>query len=444
MLKRIRKWLNRRSYDAETIDALLTGRAYETATITKEQALNIPAVYTAIDFIGSTVASLPVKLYKTGGNTIKEVTDDYRLDLLNKETGDLLDSVQFKKAVIKDMLLDGAGYAYIDKNRNRITGLYYVDSQLVNVMEGVDKVKKSVKITIEANEYRDFEIFRITKDTKNGVTGRGLLLNNPVLLNAMYNSLKYENTAVSSGTKRGFLKSKYKLENKMLESLKSAWRKLYSTDVNNSPDVMVLNEGITFEPASSTATENQLNESKQTNTKLVYELFGLSESLFDGTKGNRDAYINNIKTGVLPIVEAFNTALNKFLLLEKEKGSYFFMLDTSSILQSSIVDRYSAYNTALEGGWMQVDEVRRMENLSPLDMDFVKMSLGNIFYYPKDKKIYTPNTNQLAEMNASDSESLSEPNTEGDNATDDKTIADTQNNAENGSEAVKEVNKDEN
>lgn len=406
-------WFNKRKETTdEGLDTLLRGGNYINETITKEEALNIPSVYTSVEFIGSTIASLPIKMYKNTNGDISEVTDDYRLKLLNNETGDLLDSAQFKKALVKDMLLDGAAYAYIDRKKNKINGLYYVEHANVSVMEGVDKIKKSVKIRINGTEVRDYEVFRITRDTKNGVTGRGLLKSNPVLLNAMYNSLKYENNAVKVGTKRGFLKSKYKLEPTMLEQLKQAWRRLYSTDSVYNTDVMVLNEGISFESASTTATENQLNESKQTNSKLVYELFGLSESLFDGTKGNRDTYINNIKTGVLPIVEALNTALNKFLLLEKEKETYFFKVDTTSVLRSSINDRYTAYNTAIDGGWMTTDEVRRLENLSPLGMDFVKMSLGNILYYPSQNKVYTPNTNQLASINESTTTDNSETATD--------------------------------
>ena len=84
----------------------------------------------------------------------------------------------------------------------------------------------------------------------------------------MYNALKYENTAVASGTKRGFLKSARRLEKQMLDELKAAWRKLTSTDSENN-DVLVLNEGISFEPTQSTATETQLNDLKKTNNELV-------------------------------------------------------------------------------------------------------------------------------------------------------------------------------
>lgn len=387
--------------DATTSDfeAVLTGRTYSTSHITKTDALNIPAVATAVDFIASTVASLPVKLYKRVDGTVEEVENDYRLKFLNDDTGDLLDAVQFKKALITDMLLRGAGYAYIDKQGNSITGLYYVDERNVQVIEGVDKIFKTVKTYIDGKEYEDFDLLRVTRGSLNGVTGVGVLEQNPLLFNTMFNALKYENTAISSGTKRGFLKSARRLDKEMLEGLKKAWRKLYSTDVNNSPDVMILNEGISFEPASSTATENQLNESKRTNSELVYNLFGLSYALFsgNGTYAN-EIYVNCIKTGVLPVVASLNAALNKFILLEKEKQNLFFAIDVSSVLKASIEERYRGYEIAVKNGWLQVDEVRKLENMKPLGLDFVKLGLADVLYNPVTKAVYAVNTNATHEL----------------------------------------------
>ena len=86
-------------------------------------------------------------------------------------------------------------------------------------------------------------------------------------------------------------------------------------------------------------------------------------------------------------------AFNKFLLLEREKKEYFFLFDTSSILKMTMLERYQGYEIALKNGWLQVDEVRKMENMPPLGLDFVKLGLGDVLYDPKDKQIYALNTN---------------------------------------------------
>lgn len=380
-------------YTEAEIASILSGQVFH-SRIAKDKAMNIPAVGTAVNFIAGTIAGLPIRLYRKDGDNVTEVLDDYRLKLLNDDTNDLLDAEQFKKAIISDMLLDGAGYAYIDKRGNTIVGLYYVERQYVNIVLGADRVKKSVDIWLNGVKCREFDLFRVTRDTVDGITGTGILDSHSLLFSTMYNALKYENTSVSTGSKRGFLKASRRLDKEMMDELKSAWRKLTSTDSEDNSNVLVLNEGISFESASSTATETQLNELKKTNSDLVYNIFGLNASLFNTSSTDVDGiYLNSIKTGVLPIVEAFNTAINKFLLLESEKGSYFFAVDTSEILKGNIKDRYIAYDVAIKSGWLQVDEVRKIERKSPIGFDYIKLSLADVFYNPKTKDIFVPNTN---------------------------------------------------
>lgn len=380
-------------YTEAEIASILSGQVFR-SRIAKDEAMNIPAVGTAVNFIAGTIAGLPIRLYRKDGDNVTEVLDDYRLKLLNDDTNDLLDAEQFKKAIISDMLLDGAGYAYIDKRGNTIVGLYYVERQYVNIVLGADRVKKSVDIWLNGVKCREFDLFRVTRDTVDGITGTGILDSHSLLFSTMYNALKYENTSVSTGSKRGFLKASRRLDKEMMDELKSAWRKLTSTDSEDNSNVLVLNEGISFESASSTATETQLNELKKTNSDLVYNIFGLNASLFNTSSTDVDGiYLNSIKTGVLPIVEAFNTAINKFLLLESEKGSYFFAVDTSEILKGNIKDRYTAYDVAIKSGWLQVDEVRKIERKSPIGFDYIKLSLADVFYNPKTKGIFVPNTN---------------------------------------------------
>ena len=61
-------------------------------TITREQALTLPAVSGAVNLISNMIASMPVKLYKYKQGKIETVEDDTRVKLLNGDTGDTLDA----------------------------------------------------------------------------------------------------------------------------------------------------------------------------------------------------------------------------------------------------------------------------------------------------------------------------------------------------------------
>ena len=275
--------------------------------VTKEDALNIPALAACVDLISDTVASLPIKLYKESNQSVEEIKDN-RVVLLNDETKDTLDGFQFKKALITDYLLEGAGYAYINRKRNEVASLHYVPKQDVTVMAGMGKIFKSYDITVDSKTYRDFEFLKLARKTVDGVTGKGIVDEHNKLLSVVYNTLIYEELLVKTGgNKKGFLKAQNRLSPEAITELKTAWARLYQ---NNSENVVVLNNGLEFEEASSTSVEMQLNENKRTNADEIYKIFKLNGNTLDE---------NSIKSAIMPILKAFETALNKDLLLPSEK-----------------------------------------------------------------------------------------------------------------------------
>lgn len=378
----------------KSLDLTLRNGFSEVA-ITKKEALNIPAVAASVDFIAGTLASIPIKLYRKNlqnGNK-EEVTDDYRLGLLNSETGDLLDAYQMKKSMVSDYLLDGRGYVYIKwLSNNTIASLHYIDDRQVSVLKNEDPIFKKADFIVTGRVLEESSMLRICKDTTDGVTGVGVIDKHSTLLKSMYNSLKYESKSLATGTKKGFLKSSSRLQEPQVKELKEAYRQLFRDDTS---DTMILNGGISFEGVSATAAELQQNENKVTNTSDVYSIFGINDDLFTVSSSSKDAYINSIKTAVFPVIAALEAAFNRFLLLDNEKNSMFFAFDTKAIMKGDILNRYKAYEIATKEGFMTVDEVRKEENYAPIGLDKIKLSLGTVFYDPETAEIFNINTNSI-------------------------------------------------
>ena len=104
---------------------------------------------------------------------------------------------------------------------------------------------------------------------------------------------------------------------------------------------------------------------------------------------------------IYPIVKAFETALNRDLLLEKEKKNYFFEFDVKEIVKANLQERYNAYKTAKETGFMTLNEIRRAENMNYVEgLDVVNVGLGAVLYDTNTHKYYTPNTDTQADLNA--------------------------------------------
>ena len=68
------------------------------------------------------------------------------------------------------------------------------------------------------------------------------------------------------------------------------------------------------------------------------------------------------------------------------------------MLKGDIKERFEAYKTAIDANFMQIDEVRFMEDMPALGLDWIKLGLDSVLYDVKTGKIYTPNTNQTSDL----------------------------------------------
>lgn len=396
-------WLKRekRSTENDVIADVLNGLSplVNGKTISRKQAMSIPVVTKSVNWIASAIASLPIKMYRRTDKGYIEIYDDYRLPLLNNYSGNCMTANDLKRQVIIDLLLDGNGYAYISKRGNIIEKLSYIPTNKLTYTESVDNIDKIVNVWVDGKQVQDYNVFRLVNNTKNGMSGVGFISDCQDLLSTILSSLQYENNSISSGVRRGFLKSKSKLDKDKMDELKQAWKRLTSP---SQSDVLVLNAGIEFEDASNTATESQLSQNKTINMHQVLAYFGLPTNFFEGT--NSDAYLTAVRIAVIPIVKQLANALNNYLLLESEKQDLKFDIDTSEILRINANERYNAYQTGLNSGILTIDEVRRMENLPVLDMQYLKLGLGDVLYNIKDGKIFVPNTGAIVDPNNNDVE----------------------------------------
>jgi HK97 family phage portal protein len=385
-------------------DDLLLQAIMGNATVTREMALSIPAVSAAVDFISATIASMPIRLYRVEDGNVEEQKDDIRVRLLNDETGDTLNAWQMRKAMVADYLLGKGGYAYIQKHRNRVTGLFYVNDTSIGIEVNVDPIHKSFTIRVGDKRYEPYEFIKLLRNTKDGASGKGLTSEVATVIDAAAATIRYQlSTAKSGGSKKGFLKANKKLGQPEIDTLKAAWRRLYA---DGTESMVVLNNGLDFVEASTSSAEMQLNENKRTLTEEIDNIFHLSSD-----------FNQTFKTALMPIIKAFETELNRVLLLEKEKKSMYFTFDSSEVTRATARERYEAYQVAKNTGFLTVNEIRRMENLSDIEgMDVINVGLSAVLYDIHSKTYYNPNSGTTGSTSGGVEGSITDTEEEGGDA----------------------------
>ena len=361
--------------------------------VTREKALQVPTVAGGIDLIANIVAGTPVKLYRDNGGKAEEIKDDPRIRILNDEPGDTLNANEFWRAMVRDYYLGKGGYAYIQKERGKIRGLYYVEEQQIAIQKNSDPIFKDYDILVNGARYRPFDFFKILRNTKDGAEGTPITKESEKLIETAYESLCFELYLVKKGgNKKGFLKSEKKIDPEAMATLREGFKNLYS---NNSDNVVVLNNGIDFKESSNTSVEMQLNENKVANANEFSKIFHISAGAMGGNAGEADI-ASLARLAAIPLMSQIQCALNRDILLEKEKGKLYFAFDTKELLKGDMQSRFTAYKTALDANFMQIDEVRYQEDMEPLGLSWIKLGLQDVLYDPKTRKIYTPNTNQTS------------------------------------------------
>ncbi|MCR5165595.1 MAG: phage portal protein [Oscillospiraceae bacterium] len=334
---------------AVTLEQLLGGNE----TLTVKIAMQVPAVAYCVEMIASAAAMLPVKLYirKSDGET-EEITDDPRITLLNGQTGDTMNADNMRRVWVRDFLLTGSAFAYIETRYGMPCALKYIPSGAVCVMSSdTDYIHKHFSYIVTGKEIFPHQMLKILRNSDGFGRGRGIVGESPLIMDTMYQLLKFQkNQVLKGGNKRGFLKSDAPVRKEVKDDIEEKWRQLNSND-DSAERIMFLNGNIDFKEMSSTAVEMQLNENVQTNDAEIMRLFGTADGILSP---------ETVKNAVMPVLDVFEAAFDSDLLLESEKADHYFAFDTKELTRGDISTRYSAYATALQNNFMQLDEVRAL------------------------------------------------------------------------------------
>lgn len=377
------------------IDEALLRSLLECEEMSRKKAMAIPSFGSSVDMVSGIVASIPIRLYRREGGRVEEVTDDPRVELLNGDTGDTLTATEMKKAMVEDYLVGKGGFAYINRSRNKVKSLHYVKCDDIQALENANPIFKECRYQVYGKIYEPWQFVRLLRSTKDGRTGESLIKQNGESLAVAYSTMKYEQTLVKrGGNKRGFVKSDRKLSEQAFSALKNAWKNFYQDSEEN---VIILNDGVSFQEASDTSVEMQLNENKETNANDIYAMFKMSPRIVRGgaDENDRDNYT---RYGLMPLLAEFKAAINRSLLLETEKTNMFFDFDLGEFTKANMKDRWAAWANAKRNGLVMPDEFRTSENMPPLGINYVNMGLQDVLMNPEDDTVIVPNMGTVIDL----------------------------------------------
>ena len=374
--------------------------------ISEEDALSISSVVAATDLISSTIARLPIQIYKKGTKGEQVILDeDRRYKILNKEPNNNMSGINLKKRIVMDYLLHGNSYLIPEWNRNEIVALYHVPPKNVNIKKYARKGTEYIidgKIGIQGIDgtyVKDFdpdELVIILKNSDDGLQSKGVLDLNSELLELALRQQRYSSSILENGSlPLAVLQVPTKLTEKAMNNIKNSWVRNYQGG-NNAGKTVVLEEGVEYKPVSLNPNELDLTSGKKDTMSDIARLFNIPESMInaDANKynSNEQNNIHLLQYTLSPIISVIETAFERSLLLEDEKNNgYRIQIDTSSILATTEAEKIKSTNEALKGGIISINEARRRHGYRVIDDDYMMWSLGAVFYNKESGRMTIPN-----------------------------------------------------
>ena len=384
------------------LNGVITGTSSD--RYTAEQVLTIPVANACLAIIVNSIKDLPIELYeRIDEKTVKSLTDDYRIRLLNDQPNTVSTGVDFKARMIRDIVLHGNAYVEIEKDGNKIESLWNLDPRLVAISTLTDPVKPYIikdiviRITGSSVPLKIDEVMIAVADSDDlGLSGNGVIAYGDKIIELALNELELSSNIMNNGSSpASILKIEKNLSPDAQQRLRDSWEKLYK-GASNSGKLVILEEGMSYEKMTYSPSELGISDLMNSTSSSICQLFNVPEQMVSAsanTYGSVESMsIRFLQYCISPIISIIESSLNRSLLLEKEKGKLFFKIDTTNILQTTMKERYEALNTAISSGIMSMNEARIKENLEPLPTDFNKFSLGNIFYSAKDNTMFVANT----------------------------------------------------
>ncbi|MFB7866991.1 phage portal protein [Streptomyces sp. NPDC056069] len=131
---------------------------------------------------------------------------------------------------------------------------------------------------------------------------------------------------------------------------------------------LVIGSDWDFNALSVSPEESQFIESLRLNATQIAAIYGVPPTMVGGDSGGSMTYANveqeanNLITLTLrPWLVRLENVFTRLM-----PGREYVRFNVDAMIRTSVLDRYSAHGMALAQGWRNPDEVRALENLSPL------------------------------------------------------------------------------
>lgn len=346
----------------------LNPRTLSGRSVTRENSLQLVAVYACQSLIADGISMLPVD-HLTKVNGIREKVASAMSPAWIHHPNPHQTTYEFWHRVVTSLLSDGNAFIATDRDdEGNVTALYCLHPKDVDIIDGLVGAK-----TFRVNgEGRIFDASQILHIPAFAVPGKSRGLSP---LDVARESIGLGLAAQEFGTRffeqgttmAGVIEHPSSPKPDEAKLLREMFRKTHS-GVKNSHSVGVLTGGASFKPITLSPEQAQFLETRRFQKAEIALLYRVPAYLVDSSvtstwgSGVEEQNKFFVDQTLMPWIVRIEQAVSTFLLAPGE----YIRFNIDARLRAKTKDRYEAYAVAINNGFMSRDEVRALEDMPPL------------------------------------------------------------------------------
>lgn len=344
-----------------------------TANIGPDGALQLSAVWACVSRRATTIATLPLFVYKRDRNGQKELArDDTLYQLLHESPNSRMTPKEFWTAMLLNYDLRGNAYARIERRGDGTAmALWPMPSDQVQVEALEDGSMVYYYYTgNNVTALAENSVLHL-KDLGNGTTGFSKLdYMRSTVDEAGKQQSQAAKTFATGGKPTGLLMVDKLLTKDQREQVRAAFQEL---ETGSTSRLAVLEANMKYERLNLTPEQQELMESRKFSVEEICRWFDVPPVLVHHSNvttwgsGIEQIVDGFYKLSVRPMLVSIEQAITKRVMTPKQRQSMSVEFNFDALLRGNLVQRYQSYAQAVQNGFLTRNEVRQYENMPPVE-----------------------------------------------------------------------------
>lgn len=335
--------------------------------VTTDNALGVPAVSAAVNFLSGTMASLPLHAYRRTRKGKERVGGQLKA-LLQDAPNDEMSSYAWRRAVFDAVFTGGRSVSFIERNqRGDILNLWPLDPASVEIKRVNGRKVYAYRENGSTKTYGADEVIDVAFMMKpDGIGHRGPIATHADVIGmaiaaTAYSSKFFQNGGVPPFAVTGNFVSGAGMDRASAD-LDQAVRKA----AKERRQALVMPNGLDIKPIGADPNKSQMVETHRFLVEQIARIYSLPpvflQDLTHGTFSNTEQQdLHFVKHTLLRWVDCFEQELN-LKLFGRASQALWVEMSVDGLLRGDFKTRMDGYATAIQHGVMMPNEARALEN----------------------------------------------------------------------------------